>query len=258
MKETIEAAAPAPASERLEWQIGRLEEIRRETPRVTSFRFALPRWRRHRAGQHYDVRLTAPDGYQTQRSYSIASPPSEAGGVTLSVERIPDGEVSPYFHDVLEVGDRVELRGPIGGYFVWEPALGGPLLLVGGGSGIVPLMSMVRARRDAGIGRTPGVVLYSSRSAEEIIYRSELDALDAADDGMRVIHTLTRSQPPGWSGYGRRIDEPMLREVLALLPGEPLAYVCGPTLLVESVAASLVALGVGPARVLTERFGPTG
>ncbi|HEX2221340.1 MAG TPA: oxidoreductase, partial [Candidatus Limnocylindria bacterium] len=162
------------------------------------------------------------------------------------------------FHDVLEVGDRVELRGPIGGYFVWEPGLGGPLLLVAGGSGVVPLMSMLRARATAdGEGRVPAALLYSSRSPDEIIYREELDRLAAEGDGLRVVHTLTRSRPAGWSGYDRRIDEPMLRDVLGSLPAEPLVYVCGPTLLVESVATSAATLGIDPARIRTERFGPT-
>jgi ferredoxin-NADP reductase len=242
--------------EPLAWQIATVTAIRRETPDVSSFTLALPAFRAHRAGQHYDVRLTAADGYQAQRSYSIASPPSRSGEVDLTIERIPDGEVSPYFHDVLEVGDLVEVRGPIGGYFVWEPALGGPLLLVAGGSGVVPLMAMLRERAIANE-KPPAALLLSSRTYDDVIYREELDALDGADGGLRVIQTLTRSQPPGWTGHDRRIDRAMLTEAIGAVGQQPLAYICGPTLLVEAAANGLVELGVPPARVRTERFGPT-
>jgi ferredoxin-NADP reductase len=240
----------------LAWQISTVTAIRPETPGVSSFTLRLPAWRAHRAGQHYDVRLTAPDGYQAQRSYSIASPPSRTGEVDLTIERIADGEVSPYFHDILEVGDRVEVRGPIGGYFVWEPALGGPLLLVAGGSGVVPLMAMLRERATADP-MPPAVLLYSSRTLDDVIYRDELASLDSNDAGLRVIQTLTRSQPPGWTGYDRRIDRPMLTEAIGAAGLEPLAYICGPTLLVEATANGLVELGVPATRVRTERFGPT-
>jgi ferredoxin-NADP reductase len=242
--------------EPIAWQIAKVTAIRAETPEVSSFTLTLPAWRPHRAGQHYDVRLTAPDGYQAQRSYSIASPPSRAGEIDLTIERIADGEVSPYFHDVVEVGDRVELRGPIGGYFVWEPALGGPLLLVAGGSGVVPLMAMLRERAAAGE-RPPAVLVHSSRTFDDVIYREELQALDGGDEQLRVISTLTRSQPAGWSGYDRRIDRPMLAEAIAAAGSQPLVYICGPTLLVEAAANVLVELGVPPAQVRTERFGPT-
>ena len=242
--------------EPIAWQIATVSAIRAETPGVNSFTLDLPAWRAHRAGQHYDVRLTAPDGYQAQRSYSVASPPSREGAVDLTIERIADGEVSPYFHDVLEVGDRVEVRGPIGGYFVWEPALGGPLLLVAGGSGVVPLMAMLRERAVANP-RPPAALLYSSRTFDDVIYREELDALAAADTGLRILETLTRSQPPEWKGYARRIDRAMLAEAVAAAGAEPLAYICGPTLLVEAAANGLVELGLPPARVRTERFGPT-
>ena len=242
--------------EPLAWQIAKVTAIRAETPGVNSFTLGLPAWRPHRAGQHYDVRLTAADGYQAQRSYSIASPPSREGEVDLTIERIADGEVSPYFHDVVEVGDRVEVRGPIGGYFVWEPSLGGPLLLIAGGSGVVPLMAMLRERAVANP-RPPTALLYSSRTFDDIIYREELDALAAADAGLRIIQTLTRSQPQGWTGRARRIDRAMLAEAIAAAGAQPLVYVCGPTLLVEAAANGLVELGVPPARVRTERFGPT-
>jgi len=242
--------------EPIAWQISTVSAIRAETPEVSSFTLRLPAWRPHRAGQHYDVRLTAPDGYQAQRSYSIASPPSRAGEVDLTIEKIGDGEVSPYFHDVVEVGDLVEVRGPIGGYFVWEPALGGPLLLVAGGSGVVPLMAMLRERAGSDA-RPPAVLLYSARSIDDLIYREELTSLAASDGGLHLIQTLTRSQPPGWTGYDRRIDRAMLSEAIAAAGAGPLVYICGPTLLVEAAANGLVELGVPPAQVRTERFGPT-
>jgi ferredoxin-NADP reductase len=242
--------------EPLVWQISTVSAIRVETPEVSSFTLRLPAWRPHRAGQHYDVRLTAPDGSQAQRSYSIASPPSRSGEVDLTIEKIADGEVSPYFHDVVEVGDQVEVRGPIGGYFVWEPALGGPLLLVAGGSGVVPLMAMLRERA-ASEAMPRAVLLSSSRSIDEVIYREELSSLAAGDAELRVIQTLTRSQPPRWTGYDRRIDRQMLAEAIAAAGAQPLVYICGPTLLVEAAATTLVELGVPPAQVRTERFGPT-
>jgi ferredoxin-NADP reductase len=248
--------------EPLRWQIGTVTGILHQTDRVASFTIVLPDWRPHRPGQHYDVRLTAPDGYQAQRSYSIASAADRDGEVELGIERIADGEVSPYFHDVLMEGDRVELRGPIGGYFVWEPDIGGPLLLVGGGSGVVPLMAMLRARRAAG-NVTPTSLLYSSRTIGDVIYRDELARLAAEPQGPLVAHTLTREQPSGWDGYRRRVDQAMLEEVAGRIGGiggnggMPLAYVCGPTLLVENVAAALTDLGLAPARVRTERFGPS-
>jgi ferredoxin-NADP reductase len=245
--------------EPLRWQIGTVTAIAPQTDRVSSFTLALPAWQPHRAGQHYDVRLTAEDGYQAQRSYSIASAADRSGEVELGIERIADGEVSPYFHDVLVEGDRVEMRGPIGGYFVWEPGMGGPLMLVGGGSGVVPLIAMLRARQAAG-DATPAALLYSSRMIADVIYRTELEQLAAEPQGPAVVHTLTREQPPGWEGLGRRIDEPMLATVLDRIGGigsGALAYICGPTLLVETAASVLTNLGMPPARVRTERFGPT-
>jgi ferredoxin-NADP reductase len=243
-------------AEPLTWQIATVSAIRDETPTVKSITLTVPRWPAHRAGQHVDVRLTAADGYQAQRSYSIASEPGRDGQVDLTIERIPEGEVSPYFHEVVVVGDQVEVRGPIGGYFVWDPALAEPLLLVGGGSGVVPLMAMLRHRAAAATA-TQATLLYSSRSWDDVIYRDELDRLAQSNHGLRVIHTLTRSQPDGWSGYRRRIDAPMLTDALSGLGPSPLVYLCGPTLLVESVANALVELGVPAARIRTERFGPT-
>jgi ferredoxin-NADP reductase len=240
---------------RLAWQIGQVVAIVDETPRARSLLLDVPSWPGHTAGQHVDVRLTAEDGYQAQRSYSIASPP-EQRHVVLTVERLNDGEVSPYLTEVLQVGDQLELRGPIGGYFTWRVADGGPLLLIGGGSGIVPLMAMLR-HRTAQHSTVPARLLYSSRAFDEIIYRQELAQL-AADPTLMVTHTLTRRQPPEWNGYRRRIDRAMLADV-AWPPSErPIAFVCGPTSLVEGVASALVELGHDPLRVKTERFGPSG
>jgi ferredoxin-NADP reductase len=217
----------------------------------------MPSWPGHRPGQHVDLRLTAEDGYSVERSYSIASEPERGRDVDITVERIEGGEVSPFLHEVVVPGDRLEVRGPIGGYFVWEAALGGPLLLVAGGSGVVPLMAMARHRARAG-STLPARLLVSSRGPDEIIYRDELERLAAARDGFEVVHTLTRQQPPGWQGYARRIDEAMLAEVLAPLGAAARAYACGPTALVEVVANALVRLGLPADRIRTERFGPTG
>src|SRR5215213_7921111 len=241
---------------KLAWRIGEVVETSPDTPRTKSLFLEVPGWEGHRAGQHVDVRLTAEDGYQAQRSYSIASAPEDER-LVLTVDRLEDGEVSPYLTDVLMKGDKLELRGPIGGYFAWEEGDGGPLFLVAGGSGVVPLMAMIRHRTAVG-SDVPTRLLYSSRSYEEIIYRKEQEKLAARDGSVEVIHTLTRSRPEGWSGYHRRIDAEMLAE-LAWSPDEnPLAFVCGPTPLVEAVGAALVDLGHDPAQVKTERFGATG
>jgi ferredoxin-NADP reductase len=240
----------------LDWQLATVKEIRPETARVKTFALSLPNWTAHRAGQHYDVRLTAEDGYQAQRSYSIASEPGRAGEIELTVERIGDGEVSTYMHDVLVPGDRIEVRGPIGGYFVWDPESPEPLLLVAGGSGVVPLMSMLRHRAAIG-NRNPARLLYSSRAFDDIIYYDELEKLRADATGLEVLHALTRSQPEGWKGYSRRIDDSMLKEVIKPLRQVPQVFICGPTLLVESAASALVRLGLPAAHIRTERFGPT-
>jgi len=242
---------------RLSWQIGEVVATRPETVRAKSITLDLPGWIGHRAGQHVDVRLTAEDGYQAERSYSIASPPEKAPRVTLTVERLDDGEVSPYLVDELRIGDKLELRGPIGGYFVWEAKIGGPLLLVAGGSGIVPLMAMLRHR--AAVGSTIATrLLYSSRSSEDVIYGDELERLVRNTTMLEVVQTLTRVQTPGWTGYHRRIDTEMLREVAWPLDQRPLTFICGPTPFVETAAASLVTLGYNPGHIKTERFGPTG
>ena len=239
------------------WRLGTVAALRDETPTVRSLTLDVEGWPGHRAGQHVDLRLTAEDGYSVERSYSIASASGEGSSIEVTVERIPDGEVSPFLHDTVVAGDRLELRGPIGGYFVWEPALGGPLLLVAGGSGVVPLMAMIRERRQAG-STTPTSLLLSSRHHEEIIYGDELDRLAGTGDGLTVVHTLTRSQPPGWTGYRRRIDQRMLADVLEPIGVDVRVYICGPTALVETAADALLGLGLAPDRIRTERFGPTG
>jgi ferredoxin-NADP reductase len=242
---------------RLSWQLGEVVATQAETARTKSITLTLPTRMGHRPGQHVDVRLTADGGYQAERSYSIASPPEEQPRVTLTVERLENGEVSPYLTEELRVGDRLELRGPIGGYFVWESSMGGPLLLVAGGSGIVPLMAMIR-HRDAVGSTVPTRLLYSARSYAEIIYRDELDRRVRSTTGLEVVYTLTRAQPPGWTGYHRRIDADLLRDVAWPSEQRPRVYICGPTPFVETAASILVALGHEPRRVLTERFGPSG
>lgn len=230
-------------------------ELVAETDRTRSISLDLPDWQGHRAGQHVDVRLMADDGYQAQRSYSIASSP-EDDNVVLTVERLDDGEVSPYLVDELRIGDELELRGPVGGYFVWEHSRGGPLLLVGGGSGVAPLRSMLRHHR-ALESSVPTRLLYSARSFRDMIYREEL-MQTGADVVIDIRFSLTREQPEGWDGYSRRIDREMLAEVAWPASERPLVYVCGPTGFVETAANALVALGHEPDRIRTERFGPSG
>ena len=226
-----------------------------ETSRTASISLDPPDWPGHLAGQHVDVRLTAEDGYQAERSYSIASAPDDPG-LMLTVERLDDGEVSPYLTDELRPGDELELRGPIGGYFVWEESLRGPLLLVAGGSGVVPLRSILRYRERTG-STTPARLLYSVRSLPDVIYHDELDRYDQ-DQGVEVIYTLTRQQPPGWTGRTGRVNAAMLTDIAWPASQNPLAFVCGPTSFVEAVADALVGLGYPPGRVKTERFGATG
>jgi ferredoxin-NADP reductase len=244
--------AGAAVLRRLSWQLGTVVGVIDETPSVRTVVLELADWPDHRAGQHVDIRLTAEDGYRAERAYSIASAPGEP--VAITVERLEDGEVSPYLTEVLREGDQLELRGPIGGYFVWGPEDGGPLLLVAGGSGVVPLRAMLRHRRRLG-SEIPTRLLYSSRTLDDVIYRAELEA---SEPGLDVVETLTRDQPTGWGGYARRVDQDMLREVAWPADETPLAFVCGPTSFVETVADGLVALGYAPARVKTERFGATG
>jgi ferredoxin-NADP reductase len=244
---------------RLTWTLGEVVETNAETPTVRSIVLLVPEWSGHRAGQHVDVRLTAEDGYQAQRSYSIGSAP-EDNNVTLTVERLEDGEVSTYLVDELRAGDLLELRGPIGGYFVWESHMGGPLLLVAGGSGVVPLMAMIRHRSAVG-SDVPVRLLYSAPSYDHVIYRSDLAALANGNSGIEVSYTLTRSQPPAWQGFARRIDRDMVEKVAGPMlrrGGGPLVYICGPTSFVETAADLMVQLGVTSTRIRTERFGPTG
>jgi ferredoxin-NADP reductase len=226
------------------WQVGTVTEIKTETPTVKSFRFELPMWMQHLPGQHYDVRLTAPDGYQAERSYSIASSPCDRGEIELTIDRLRDGEVSPYFHDVVEVGDQVELRGPFAAYFVWRSET--PVLLIGGGSGVVPLMCMLRHKRRT-MPETDMKLLYSVRTADDVIYADEL--------GDETVLTYTRSAPDGWSGHTGRIDAPIVERL-----ADPMAtvFVCGTNGFVEAAVTLALAAGVDRNRIRTERFGPTG
>lgn len=249
---------------RIAWRVATVADVVAETQTARTLLLDVPGWMKHRPGQHVDVRLTAEDGYQAERSYSIASPPEDER-LALTIERLDDGEVSPYLSDELHPGDTFELRGPIGGYFVWDITLGGPLLLVAGGSGIVPLMAMLRHRSVALAGKSseekqqlPVRLLYSSRRWDDVIYRDELARLASSDSSIQVTHTLTRVQPDGWTGFRRRIDREMLEEISWPETQRPQVFVCGPTTLVESAASSLVDLGHDPALVKTERFGPTG
>jgi ferredoxin-NADP reductase len=235
---------------RLTWLAATVTAAREETPKVRTLDLDAEGWAGHRAGQHLDVRLTAEDGYQAERSYSIASAPGEPPAIT--VERLEDGEVSPYLVDEVRDGDVFEVRGPIGGYFVWDGDEPEPVLLVGGGSGVVPLAAMARQRARVG-GNTPMRLLYSSRSWEEVIYRDKLETL-----GIDVAYTLTRAQPQGWRGYARRIDDDMLREVMYPVAERPRVYVCGSTHFVDAAADGLVRLGYDPLWIRTERFGATG
>ena len=241
---------------RLNWRVAEVVDVIHETQRTTSIVLALPGWPGHRAGQHVDVRLTAEDGYQAQRSYSISSSPEDGDRVAITVERLDDGEVSPYLANELRVGDPLELRGPIGGYFTWTVADGGPMYLIGGGSGVAPLMAMLRHHAAQG-SEIPVTLLYSVRTQDDVIFRDELDRL-AAGGNRQVIYTLTRGQPDGWTGYRRRIDLEMLNAVIGPPTKDGIAYVCGPTSLVENVATALVQMGFAADRVRTERFGPTG
>lgn len=241
---------------RLNWLEAEVVGLVQETTRVKTIVFQVPGWTGHLPGQHVDIRLTAEDGYQAQRSYSIANAHSNEH-LALTVEAVENGEVSPYLVDELVVGDRLELRGPIGGYFVWEPSQGGPLQLIAGGSGLVPLMAMIRSvMSSASPVRTK--LLASARSWEELIYRDELEKVSRGRDDFDVVYTLTRSQPPDWRGYSRRIDKDLLAASTFTVEEMPLIFICGPTGFVELAAATMLELGYQPDRIKTERFGPSG
>ena len=247
----------AGAARALRWQVATVQEVHRETPRVKTFRLSLPDWQPFRPGQRVDVRLTGPDDYQTSRSYSIASEPGTRGVIDLTIARSEDGEVSAYFHDELRAGDRIEVRGPIGGPFTWTGEMGGPLLLLAGGAGIVPLMSMLR-HREAAARHVVTLLLYSARSRADVIYRQELERMVEAGVDLQVRYTFTRQTPPGWTGHTRRVDDEMVSEAIDSLGAVAHAYVCGPDEFVEAAADGLVAAGISPERVRTERFGPAG
>lgn len=249
-------ASPAPpANQRLRWQEATIAAIMTDTARVKSFMLAPMSPFAFRAGQHVDVRLTAPDGYQAERSYSIASAPESPERIELAIERLDDGEVSPFFHDVAQVGDTIELRGPIGGHFVWEVEDGGPLLLLGGGSGIVPLMSMLRHRAAEG-SHVPAALLFSSRTRDDVIFRDELLSLDARNDGFQLALALTREAPRRPRDFGRRVDADMVAELIARLPSPPRhVFVCGGNPFVEAAAQGALSAGIDRAPIRTERYG---
>jgi len=240
---------------RTTWRVAEVVEVRDETPRVRTLKLHVPDWPGHKPGQHVDVRLTDEEGLQAQRSYSIATPPEEKM-ISLAVERLEDGEVSPYLAREVRVGDRFELRGPIGGYFVWTVECGGPLVLIGGGSGVVPLVSMLRHRATQKA-TMPAKLIYSARRYEELIFREEIDRLAASDPHLEVAYTLTREQPAGWQGGTKRLDKESLKELVPAPNVNPQIFVCGPTGLVEATARLLVEIGHDRGRIRTERFGPT-
>jgi ferredoxin-NADP reductase len=250
------AAVPGRLTNRLIWRIARLIEFRDETPTARTLVFDVPGWPGHLAGQHVDVRLTAEDGYSTQRSYSIAAP-ANGHQVELTVQRVPDGEVSPYLTDVLSGGDPVEIRGPVGGWFVWNPDDPRPVLLVAGGSGIVPLMAMIRARRAAAV-RTPFRLIYSVRAWEDRYYAAELGSLERRGDGLDISYLYTRAVPDGWPRPPGRIGAGDIAAHGWPPDFEPSCFVCGPTGFVEAVASILTAVGHDAGRIKTERFGPSG
>ncbi|MBY0381162.1 MAG: ferredoxin reductase [Xanthobacteraceae bacterium] len=244
---------PAPA--RTPWQTATITCIVRQTPRVTSFYLKPSLPFHYRAGQHVDVRLTAPDGYRAQRSYSIASAPENGGVFELAIERLSDGEVSSFFHDVASDGDEIELRGPLGGHFVWSVADGGPLFLIGGGSGVVPLMSMLR-HRAANASPVPAVLLFSARSWDEVIFRDELLALHEKHDGFQLVLTLTREASRREGDYARRIDRMLIEEVLAKFPTTPeQVLICGNNPFAETASRVVFEAGISASSIKTERYG---
>jgi ferredoxin-NADP reductase len=246
--------ARAAVQRRLTWQLATVDAVTDETPRVRTIRLGVPGWPGHLAGQHLDVRLTAEDGYQAEREYSVAAAPGEP--VAITVERLDDGEVSPYLTQDLRAGDEIEVRGPVGGYFVWRPEDGGPLLLIAGGSGVVPLRAMLRHRQRSD-SAVPARLIYSARTQADIIYSAELMQLQQ-DDSVDIVITLTRERKPDWTGRTGRVDQELLRDLAWPAAEHPLAYVCGPTAFAEAVSGTLVGLGYPPGRVKIERFGGIG
>ena len=252
MTDTPPALAGLP---KLNWQEATIAGIASDTPRVKSFLFATPAPISFRAGQHVDVRLTAPDGYQAERSYSIASAPERADGIELAIERLDDGEVSPFFHEVAEIGDAIELRGPIGGHFVWSVEDGGPLLLLGGGSGVVPLMSMLRHRAARG-SDVPALLLFSARTWEDVIFRDELIAMHDRHDGFNLALALTRDEPRRAEDFGRRVDRAMVADLVTRLPAPPRhVFICGGNPFVEAASQGAIAAGIAAPMIRTERYG---
>jgi ferredoxin-NADP reductase len=250
--DTPPALAGAPT---LNWQEATIVGIASDTPRVKSFLFATPAPIAFRAGQHVDVRLTAPDGYQAERRYSIASAPERTDGIELAIERLDDGEVSPFFHEVAEIGDAIELRGPIGGHFVWSVEDGGPLLLLGGGSGVVPLMSMLRHRAARG-SNVPALLLFSARTWEDVIFRDELIAMHDKNDGFNLALALTRDEPRRPEDFGRRVDRAMVAELMTRLPAPPRhVFICGGNPFVEAASEGAIEAGIAAPMIRTERYG---
>jgi ferredoxin-NADP reductase len=246
---------PSPPK-RLEWQLARVRDVVAETLHVKSLMLKPASWPGHLPGQHVDIRLTAEDGYQAQRSYSISSPPEDEL-LALTIERVKDGEVSPYLLDELRVGDQLELRGPIGGYFVWTGDAMRPVYLLAGGTGITPLMSMLR-HRDRRPSSPPALLIYSARTWEDIVYRDELKAMMRRDSSFRLVYALTRQQPEDWTGHRGRITKGLLSANWFPPAHNPAIFVCGPTSFVETAANLLAELGFDPLSIKTERFGPSG
>ncbi len=244
--------------DKFNWQFAKVLSVMQETPRVKTITLQLAQWIPHLPGQHYDIRLTAEDGYQAQRSYSIASPPEQAGQIELTIELIEEGEVSAYLLEGISPGDLLEVRGPIGGYFVWKDEMKeSPLLLIGGGSGVVPLMAILRHRTNIRA-NNPTALLFSVRTKDDVIYHQELMQMAAQDRYFNLVLTFTRQPPLAWTGYRRRIDKAMLTEVLSHFPTLPQTFICGSSSLVEKVANTLLDIGLPPEIIRTERFGPTG
>lgn len=246
---------PSPIKPAIRWQTVTISKILKRTPTASSFFFTPQEPFLFRAGQHIEVRLTAPNGYRAQRAYSIASAPEDRGSIELAIEKLATGEVSPFFHEVAQVGDEVELRGPIGGHFVWQNADGGPVLLAGAGSGVAPLMSMIRHHANQG-STVPMLLVLSARTWEDVFFREELLALDEQKGAFKLVLAITREPPRREGDYGRRLDTPMVAEILKRLPS-PLkrAFVCGSNPFVTVASEALIGAGAEPGSIRTERYG---